>query len=33
MRSLSNIVKDRKTIDTVELYQFFSDFAMEEVKE
>ena len=33
MRSLSNIVKDRKTIDTVELYQFFSDFAMVEVME
>lgn len=33
MRSLSNIVKDRKTIDTVELYQFFSDFAIEESKE
>lgn len=33
MRSLSNILKDRKTINTVELYQFFSDFAIEESKE
>lgn len=33
MRSLSSIVKGRKTIDAVELYQFFSDFAIEESKE
>ncbi len=30
MRLLSKVVKDKKVIDTVQLYQFFSDFAMEE---
>lgn len=33
MRLLPSILKDRKTIDTVELYQFFSDFAIEESRE
>ena len=30
MRSLSKVVKDKKAIDAVQLYQFFSDFAIEE---
>ena len=30
MRSLSRVVKDKKAIDAVQLYQFFSDFAIEE---
>ncbi len=29
MRSLSRVVKDKAVIDTVQLYQFFSDFAMD----
>ena len=33
MRSLSNVVKGRKAIDVVQMYQFFSDFALEEEKE
>lgn len=33
MRSLSKVVKDKKVIDTVQLYQFFSDFALEEETE
>lgn len=33
MRSLSSIVKGKKAIDTVQLYQFFSNFALEEEKE
>lgn len=33
MRSLSSVVKAKKAIDTVELYQFFSDFALEATKE
>ena len=33
MRSLSRVVKGRKAIDVTEMYQFFSDFALEEEKE
>lgn len=33
MRLLSRVVKDKKTIDAVQLYQFFSDFALEETGE
>lgn len=33
MRSLSRVVKGKKAIDVTEMYQFFSDFALEEEKE
>lgn len=33
MRSLSKVVKGKKAIDVTEMYQFFSDFALEEEKE
>lgn len=33
MRSLSRVVKGKKAVDVMEMYQFFSDFALEEEKE
>lgn len=33
MRSLSRVVKGKKAINVTEMYQFFSDFALEEEKE